>query len=170
MRGWRRKFCAGFVARTGDEELDGSVVVFDDGGAAFDPVAGVEILDAADRPDRGGVDVPAEDAVHVEIFRVADDRFLELPDKADDIFHLGLDVGAQRPVAEPEEPAEEIYEAVAAEKDRVADVAGMGEPPQVLDHGVELVPVDDQQAASVRRVVDRVFLQGDARVGTEKSC
>ena len=112
--------------------------------------------------------MPAEDAVHIKILRIADDRLLKLSDKADDIFHLGLDVGAQRPVSEPENAADEIHETVAPEEDRIADGAGMGQPPHVLDHGIEFVAVNDEQAAAVRRMVNCIFLKGDARVGAEE--
>ena len=76
-------------------------------------------------------------------------RLLEAADEVDDILHAALHVGAQRPVAAPDEAAAEIYRPVEAQENLVADITHVSEPPHVLHDGVEFVTVGHQQSASI---------------------
>jgi hypothetical protein len=143
------------------EEVDGAIEVLDECGGAFDPVAGVEVIDLADLADDGPVDVAADDAGDVVLRGVADDGFLEFADEGDGVFDALLGVGAEGPVAEAEVAADPVEGLVGLEEEFVADVADEGEPAHVLDDGVELVAVHDEEAAAICGEVDVVFPHGD---------
>ena len=108
--------------------------------------------------------MPAEDTVHLVILRVADDRLLKFPDKADDIFDLGLHIGAQGPVSETSEAADKVDDPIAPHEQDIADVPQMREPAHVLDNGVEFMAVHNEQSAAIRCFVNGIFLERDARV------
>ena len=63
------------------DDLEAAVVVLDDGGAAFHPVAGVEVARRRDRDQRGVVDVAADHAVDAVAPRLARQHLLERPMK-----------------------------------------------------------------------------------------
>ena len=146
------------------QEFHPAIEVFDHRGEAFNPITAIVVGDAFDFPDGRGVDVAAKHGIDAVVAREANDGLLEFPDKADDIFHLGFHIGAERPVPEAEEAAEKIHQAVAAHEQDIANVAEMGEPAEVLDDGVEFVAVDHQDFAAVGGGVDRVFAKFHTRV------
>ena len=146
------------------EKLHASVEVLDHGRAAFNPIATVVVGRAVDFADRSGMDVAAEHTVHIVILRIAHDGLLEFPNEADDIFDLGFDIGAERPVAKAGEAADEINDSIAAHEQDIADVAQVSEPAHVLHNGIEFVSVHDEQSAAVRRFVNGVFLKRHARI------
>ena len=146
------------------EEFHPAIEVFDHRGKAFDPISAVVVGDPFDLAHGGGVDVTAEDRIDFVVAGEANHGFLEFSDEADDIFDLRFHIGAEGPVAEPEESAEEIDDAVAAHEQHIADVPEVGQPAEVLDDGIEFVPVDDEDFSAVRRGVDRVLADFDAGV------
>jgi hypothetical protein len=138
--------------------------VFDHRGEAFDPVSAVVVGDPFDLAHGGRVDVTAEDRIDTVVAREPNDGFLEFSNEAHDIFDLGFHVGAEGPVAEPEEPTEEIDDAIAAQEQHIAYVPEVGQPAEVLDDGIEFMPMDDEDLSAVCRGVDRVLADFDAGV------
>ena len=76
-------------------DLNSAIKMLNQGRTGLDPIAAVVIGDVAKFMDGDAVDVPAKNAVHSIAFRVFNHRRLELPDKANRIFDLLFDVGAE---------------------------------------------------------------------------
>src|SRR4029434_6263261 len=87
--------------------------------------------------------------------------------ETDRVFHPLLDRLAERPITESKNSAYGIYERIESEEELIADIAEKGEPLDILHHGVELVPVQDEDPASVGRNVKCVFLDRDRAVSAE---
>ena len=151
------------------EQLHAAVKVLDHGRAAFDPVATVVICGAVDLANGGRVDVAAKHAIHLEILCIANNGLLEFPNEADHIFHLGLYVGAQRPVPESGEAAHQIHDPVAPHEEDIANVSQVREPSHVLNNHIQFVPVHDEQASSIRCFMNGVFLKRHAGVVSVES-
>lgn len=71
------------------------VAVLYDSCAAFHPVSTVVVGDALKFSLGGRVDVTAENAIHLVVAGIPNDRLLKFSDKADDVFHFRFHVGAQ---------------------------------------------------------------------------
>src|SRR5581483_8910337 len=71
----RPRFLAHGLAPRDQLEIAG--IVLDDGRAAFDPVAAVEVADAVDHLALGVVDVAADDAVEAAAAGLGEERALE---------------------------------------------------------------------------------------------
>jgi hypothetical protein len=82
------------------DEFDFTVEIFNQSGAAFNPISAVQILHAVDHFCFRAVDVATDDAVGLVAARHGGERVLVFGD----VFHsglgLGFQVGRQRPVAE----------------------------------------------------------------------
>ena len=146
------------------QEFHPAIEVFDHRSEAFDPISAVVVGDPFDLAHGRGVDVAAEDGVNAVVASEPNDGFLEFSNEAHDIFDLGFHVGAEGPVAEPEEPTEEIDDAIAAQEQHIAYVPEVGQPAEVLDDGIEFMPMDDEDFSTVRCGVDRVLADFDAGV------
>ncbi len=72
-------------------------------------------------------------------------------------------------MAETGEVADQIDDPVALHEEDIADVTQVREPPHVLNNRVQFVPVHDEQASSIRRFVNGVFLKGHAGVVSVES-
>ena len=70
--------------------------MLDQRGEALDPVAVVGVEDAVDLAQLGMVDVPADDAVHTALARLARQRLFEVADIADRPLYLVLQEARQR--------------------------------------------------------------------------
>jgi len=148
------------------QEFHPAIEVFDDRGEAFDPISAVVVGDPFDLAHGGGVDMTAEDRIDSVVAGEPNDGFLKFSNEAHDIFDLCFHIGAEGPVAEPEEPAEKIYEPIAAHEQHIADIPEVGQPTEILDDGIEFMPVDDEDFSTVRRGVDRILSDFDAGVVT----
>lgn len=76
---------------------DGNValVIFYNGGAAFDPVSAVVVGERVDLSDCRRMDMPAKHGFRPELCSVASDGLLEVADEIDGVFDPLFDVGAQ---------------------------------------------------------------------------
>jgi hypothetical protein len=63
------------------EDFEAAVGVLDDGGAAFHPVAVIDVEHAADVTDLGFVDMAADHPVHAAPPRLVGDRLFEVVDE-----------------------------------------------------------------------------------------
>src|SRR5262245_53827119 len=63
------------------EDLESPIIVLDEGGAAFDPVAVVQIVDVFDHAVVGCVDVATNDALGAALTSLAHDSVLEVRDE-----------------------------------------------------------------------------------------
>jgi hypothetical protein len=119
----------------------------DDGGAALHPVAAVEVVDAALEDAVGGVvDVAADDAVGLSAARLCRHRLLEGADEGHRLLDAVLEVGRERPVAEPQMAPHPVQGVVEPQCQLVAAVAQEGKPLGGAHHHVELVAVHDDVA------------------------
>ena len=76
------------------EQRDVAVEILHQRGATFDPVPAIVVIDPAEGPDDGGMDVAADDAGDVVCFRIANDGFLKCADEGDGAFDVAFDGGA----------------------------------------------------------------------------
>ena len=143
------------------KDFEAAVGVLAHGGAGFDEIAGVHIGDAADVADDGMMDVAADNAVGALTPGLVGQGLLEGADEIDRVLHLQLGPGGQRPVGETERPADPVEPGVGEQGEFVGPVAEQGEPAGIGDDDVELIPVDDEKAAAVRRFVDHAVHQFD---------
>ena len=125
------------------QEFHPAIEVFDDRGEAFDPISAVVVGDPFDLAHGRGVDMSAEDRIDSVVAGEPNDGFLEFSNEAHDIFNLCFHIGAEGPVAEAKESAEEINEPIAAHEQHIADVPEVGQPAEILDDGIEFMPVDN---------------------------
>ena len=149
------------------QQLDLAVVMFHQGRTILDPIAAIIISRIADLSDDRAVDVPAEHSLNMVALGITSNCLFVGADETDRVFHPLLDRFAERPITESKNPAYGIYERIQSEEKLIADIAEKGEPPDILHHGVELVPVQDEDPASFGRNVKCVFLNRDRAVSAE---
>src|SRR4029453_17164742 len=116
--------------------------------------------------DCGFMDVAAKNRVHSKSFGIMHDRLFEFADEVDRVLDSFLGVSAERPVTETEPSPEKIDRGIERKQKFVANVAEKRQPLCVLHNRVEFVSVNDQDAAPVRGVVNRTFLDQNVSVQT----
>ena len=136
-------------------------------GTIFHPIAAVIVRHVPDLANDRAMDVAAEHPLDVVAAGVTHDRILISADKTDRVLDPLFDRFTERPVAKTKDPADRVDEWIEREQKLVTKVAEEREPLDVLHHGVELVPVQDENAAPVGREVEGVFLNRDRAVGPE---
>ena len=77
---------------------------FDDGRAAFDPVAAIQIADAIDHAVGRVVDVATNDAIDLAAMPLGRNHVLELSDEVDGAFDAILEIRREGPISEPKAP------------------------------------------------------------------
>ena len=118
------------------------------------PVAAVVVVDPVDLPDCREVDVAADDAAAVLLFRVAGDEEFEVVDEVHCPLHLRLQQRAERPVGIAERAAGKVHPLVQVERCRIGPVTEVVDPGGMLREMIEKVAVNHQQPAAVERLVD----------------
>ncbi len=78
----------------------------------------------------------------------------EVADEVDRVLDLEFRPGRERPVAEAQAASHDVEDGVELERGFVGPVSEEGDPARVTDDDVELVAVDHQKPAPVRRAVD----------------
>ena len=149
------------------QQHDLAVVMFYQGRTILDPIATIIISRGADLSDDRTVDVPAEHALNMVALGITNNSVFVGADETDRVFYPLLDRFAKRPIAESKNPADGIYERIENEEKLIADITEKGEPLDILHHGVELVPVQDEDSASVGRDMKCMFLDRDRAVSAE---
>ena len=144
------------------DDFEPAVLVLDERGAAFDPVAAVHVADAVLVADRGVVDMAADHAIGAVPPRFAGQGLFERADIVHRVLDLQLRPLRQRPIGHAEHAPEEVDQAVHLNGEVIGLVAEMGEPARVLHHEIEDVAVDDEIALAVGALVDGVFHHVDA--------
>src|ERR1700726_4706101 len=104
------------------------IMLLDQGGAAFPPIAAVIINDAAELPDGSAVNVAAKHSVDLFALGVMRDCSFEFSDKTDRVLYPLFGISTQRPIAEAEAAPKKIDERIKGKQKLVADVAGKGQP------------------------------------------
>src|ERR1700716_355244 len=84
------------------DDLQPAVMVLGDGGAALDPVAGIDVAAARQVDDVGVVDMAADDPVGAGAPCLVGEHLLEGADVVDGILDLALQPAGERPIAEAE--------------------------------------------------------------------
>jgi hypothetical protein len=67
--------------------------MLDEGGAAFHPVAVIEVVDVVDHAVVGGVDMAADDALGTTLAGFAHHGVLEMRDELDRLLDLEFEIG-----------------------------------------------------------------------------
>src|SRR5262245_31408857 len=144
------------------DDLEATVEVLDHGGAAFDPVAAVDVAKSGIVADHRVMDMAADDAVDAVTLRFGRDRALVLADEVDGVLDLELGPLRERPVGEAEPAADNVQRGVAPDRDVIGLVAEQREPAGVANHDVEQVAMNDQIALAVGGDVNGAFEHIDA--------
>src|SRR5439155_23103286 len=145
--------------------VDLAVPFLDECRAGFHPITTVIIGDDAELPDGRAVDVAAENSVNRKFLRVTNNLFFESPDETDRVLDSFFRIGTERPVSEAESPAHEIDCRVKREQKLVANVACKRERLHILNHRVELMPMNHQHAAAIGKAVNGMFVHRDVAIG-----
>ena len=90
------------------------------------------------------MNVTAEYGVHFITFRIMRHSSFEFADEAHRVLHSSLCIRAERPVCQTEAASDEIDERIEREQKLIAKVPGKRQPFHVLNHGIKLVPMNDQ--------------------------
>src|SRR5262249_31697118 len=136
------------------QDLEASVGVLDESGAALDPVAVIAIGDTGDFADFRMVYVAADHAVDAALGGRFGDGLLEARDVLDRVLDPQLEISRERPIRKAEALAYDVDPMVGAEGHVVGPVAQEGEPAGVAHDHVELVAMHHEKAAAVCGRVD----------------
>jgi len=109
----------------------------------------------------------AEHPLDMKLFRVTSDGIFVGADEADSVFHARFDRFAKRPVTKAKDAPDKIHEGIEGEEELITDVAEKGKPSHILHHGIQLVPVQDENAPPIGGEMDRMLLNRYRAVGTE---
>lgn len=90
------------------QQMNVSLKILGECGAAFHPVTAVQILDAVDRSDFGAVDVAANHPVHLGLPGDVHHALLKAGDVANRALGLELQVCRHRPIAESQAAADPV--------------------------------------------------------------
>lgn len=107
------------------------------------------------------VDVSADDAVGAGPSGDIAERHLELGDELDGVLDSELQEGRERPIWVAKGHPRFVEPAIEPEGEAIGLVAHKGQPFGVADHHVELVAMDDQQAASIGGPMQRLMFDFD---------
>lgn len=137
-------------------ELETTVIVFDDRGERLNPIARVEIVDIANVANFRRVDVSADHAHATLGLGQGRELLFEFRDMADGGLDLGLDRFAERIVLLAPPGAKLVVNPVEAQEETVTEITKVRDDDHVLDHRVEDVAVQNQ-VVTLTRVMDVVF-------------
>src|SRR5947207_12168484 len=87
------------------DDLEAAVKMLDEGGAAFDPIAVIEIVDVVDHAVVRGMDMAADDALGAALAGFAHHGVLEMRDELDRLLDLEFEIGRERPVGQADQAA-----------------------------------------------------------------
>src|SRR5215831_8347873 len=153
------------VERTGVEPIDDlepAVEMFDEGGAALDPIAVVAVEHAADLFDVGLMDVPADDAIDAALPCFVDNGVGKVAHELDRVLDARLQIGGERPIRIAEAAADDIEIVVEPEAERIGPVAQQRQPLRIPYDAIEGVAVNDEELAAIRGDVDHLIEKPDA--------
>ena len=144
------------------DQAEGAVLVFGERGAAFDPVAGIAVEQVVDGLEVGAVDVAADDAVDLLPADFRHQGLFEIAHVVDGFLAFVLEPGRDREIAAAGQPPQPVVPAVEDEQGVVENAADVGQPLAVLNHAVEPVAMQDQEATAVGGGVDGFVADPDA--------
>ena len=99
----------------------------------------------------------AHHALVAALVRFMGQGFLEIGNEVQRLLHLAFKKGRQRPIRQAHARAHPVEVAVHPQGQLVQIVAHIGQPLGVLDHGIKVVAVDQQQLAAIDQRVARFF-------------
>jgi hypothetical protein len=143
-------------------EFDFAVEIFNQRGAAFHPVAAVEIFHAVDGFGFSAVDVAADDAIGVVAARHGGERVLVFGDVFDGGLGLEFQIRRERPVAETERAAKAVEIQIEIENPVVKVRAELFKQVIEMRQTVRLMAVDDEIFFPIGGSVNRLARNGDA--------
>ena len=90
------------------DEFDIAVEIFNQGGAAFNPISAVQIFDAVNCFRFGAVDVPADHAIGLLVARHGGKRALVFGDKFHRRFRFEFQIASEGPIAKATSAAQPV--------------------------------------------------------------
>jgi len=142
------------------DDFEGSVVMLDERGGAFDPVAAVGVEKGFVGAGEGGVvnfglvDVSADDAVEVAAGGFGEEGGFEVGDEGAGGFDAGFDCGGEGVSLEADEGAGGVEEPVEGDEVVVGPGAEEAHDGGMLDDEVVFVSVGDQEGFTASGAVD----------------
>ena len=132
------------------DEFNGAVEMFNQGRAAFDPVAGVHVDNLADALDLGAMNVTADDALHVVFARRLHDGVLEIADVLYRRLGFVFQIHRDRPIPDAEPAPDAVKAQVKIQNPAVKAGSDAVEQAVELYDTVKLVAMEDKIASAVR--------------------
>ena len=130
--------------------------MLDHSGAAFHPIAVIDVEHAVNLAHLGLVDVAADHPVNAAAAGFLGNGGFEILDELQSVFDFHLEKRRQAPVAKPHGPTGMVEPGVSGQQRAIGPIAQEGEPARVLNDPVELIAVCDQVTLAVGRLVDGV--------------
>ena len=144
------------------QQMDVTLKILGEGGAAFHPVPAIEVLEPLDRANLGAVNMAANDPVNPGLTRHVNHSLLKAGDVSDRRFCLEFQMRRDRPVAEAHAPPDPVELEIEL-KDPVIDTgADAFQCPVEINESVQLMPVHDEKPPSIRALVDHPFREPDS--------
>jgi hypothetical protein len=143
------------------DEFEATVIGFADGGEAFDPVAGIEIVDAIDHLVGWSVDMAADDAHTIPLCGKITQGIFITAHGVDGVFNLGLDGTADGVVFLAPELAGPVVKPVDHEEHGIAETPQQGKPSEIGGDGIKGIAMHADIIA-VRSLVDVFVAKMDA--------
>jgi hypothetical protein len=113
--------------------------MFDNGGATFHPIPGVNVIQPVDFADAGAVNMPADDAIIAFTPRLISQNTLIFADKADRLLDLLLGPVGQRPILPTQKPPGPIKPRIQPKGELISSVAKMREPFGIDHDSIKLI-------------------------------
>lgn len=139
------------------EELEGAVHLFYESAAGLDPVAIVEVDNAAHLAHRRMVDVAADDPIKAFFDCLTSDGVFKVGDKFDCLFDALFEKSGQRPVRQADLAAHVVEPAVKDDGHVVGPTAEHSQPFVIAHYTIKLISMDDEDAAAIGGGVNGAF-------------
>eukprot|EP00998_Keelungia_sp_KM082_P004144 NODE_1521_length_1309_cov_1.384941_g1508_i0.p2 GENE.NODE_1521_length_1309_cov_1.384941_g1508_i0~~NODE_1521_length_1309_cov_1.384941_g1508_i0.p2 ORF type:complete len:242 (+),score=34.14 NODE_1521_length_1309_cov_1.384941_g1508_i0:353-1078(+) len=142
-----------------------AILVFDKGGAAFDPVSVIAIKHITDHAFFGMMDMTANHAIDLALGGFVGDGIFEIADELNGVFDPVFKIGRKRPVTVSKAAANAVIVTVKGDGQVVGRVPKIGQPSGIFDNPVKFIAMNDQQAFAIGCFVDIVHFDIDMPKG-----
>src|SRR3546814_18721491 len=119
--------------------------MFDKGGATLHPIAVIVIGDVAELPDFGGMNVPADDPIHVTLGGGVRDRLFKAADIFDRILHPLLQIGGKGPLGQADEATHAVENDVSLQQQLICAFAEEGKTASIQHNHLEKYATEPPQ-------------------------
>lgn len=131
------------------DDFHGAIFFFRQGGTVFDPITGIAISDAVHLAQGGLMDVAADNPVNFLTMSFGGHEFFKVGKVFDGLLNFSLDGSGEAPIWFSEVAADSIDQAIEEDQVVVGPTGQVGKPRTIEDHGIELITMENEEAAAV---------------------